>query len=128
MNPTISGDCSGEFDSGRVRDYPTKTLRKPLFLKGYQMITKQLSGTEIVSKLRQADVLIAQDKTVPEVCREIGVSQRHACRTLKQSRNIQRYEWTLLVPDADAVEAFQKQIERWPRYGYRRMNCARTAG
>lgn len=37
---------------------------------------KQFSGTEIVGKLRQADVLIAQGKTVPEVCREIGVSQQ----------------------------------------------------
>jgi putative transposase len=37
-------------------------------------MAKQLSGTEIVGKLRQADVLIAQGKTVPEVCREIGVT------------------------------------------------------
>jgi len=35
---------------------------------------KRVSGTEIVSKLRQADVLIAQGKTAPEVCREIGVT------------------------------------------------------
>jgi putative transposase len=39
-------------------------------------MSKQLSGTEIVGKLRQADVLLAQGKTVPEVCREIGVSQQ----------------------------------------------------
>ena len=37
---------------------------------------KQVSGTEIVGKLRQADVLIAQGKAVPEVCRELGVSQQ----------------------------------------------------
>jgi putative transposase len=37
---------------------------------------KQFSGTEIVGKLRQADVLIAQGKTVPEVCREIGVTSQ----------------------------------------------------
>ena len=37
---------------------------------------KKFSGTEIVGKLRQADVLIGQGKTVPEVCREIGVSQQ----------------------------------------------------
>ena len=35
---------------------------------------KKYSGTEIVGKLRQADVLIGQGKTVPEVCREIGVT------------------------------------------------------
>jgi putative transposase len=39
-------------------------------------MAKQLSGTEIVGKLRQADVLLAQGKTVPEVCREIGFSQQ----------------------------------------------------
>jgi len=37
---------------------------------------KQFSGTEIVGKLRQADALIAQGKNVPEVCRELGVSQQ----------------------------------------------------
>jgi transposase-like protein len=37
---------------------------------------KSFSGTEIVGKLRQADVLISQGKTVPEVCREIGVGSQ----------------------------------------------------
>ena len=34
------------------------------------------SGPQIVAKLRHADVLIGQGKTVPEVCREIEVSQQ----------------------------------------------------
>ena len=37
---------------------------------------KCVSGTEVVGKLRQADVLIAEGKTVPDICREIGVSQQ----------------------------------------------------
>ena len=37
-------------------------------------MAKQLSGTEIVGKLRQADVQLAQGKNVPEVCRELGIS------------------------------------------------------
>ena len=37
---------------------------------------KRFGGTEIVGKLREADVLIGQGKSVPEVCREIGVSQQ----------------------------------------------------
>ncbi len=37
---------------------------------------KKHSGPQIVAKLRQADVLIGQSKTVPEVCREIEVSQQ----------------------------------------------------
>jgi hypothetical protein len=40
------------------------------------LVKKKFSGTEIVGKLRQADVLIGQGKNVPDVCREIGVSQQ----------------------------------------------------
>jgi hypothetical protein len=35
---------------------------------------KRYSGPQILSKLRQADVLIGQSKTVPEVCKEINIS------------------------------------------------------
>ncbi len=37
---------------------------------------KKHSGPQIVAKLRQADVLIGQGKSVPEVCRDIEVSQQ----------------------------------------------------
>ena len=37
---------------------------------------KRHSGPQIVAKLRQADVLIGQGKTVPEVCRDIEVSEQ----------------------------------------------------
>ena len=37
---------------------------------------KKHTGPQIVAKLRQADVMIGQGKTVPEVCREIEVSQQ----------------------------------------------------
>ncbi len=37
---------------------------------------KRHSGSQIVAKLRQADVLIGQGKSVPEVCKEIEVSQQ----------------------------------------------------
>ena len=37
---------------------------------------KRYGGPQIVAKLRQADVLIGQGKTVPEVCKEIEVSQQ----------------------------------------------------
>lgn len=45
-------------------------------MKGYRTMAKQFSGTEIVGKLRQADVQLAQGKNVPEVCRELGISQQ----------------------------------------------------
>jgi len=34
------------------------------------------SGPQVVAKLRQADVLIGQGKTVPEVCKQIEVSEQ----------------------------------------------------
>jgi putative transposase len=37
---------------------------------------KKHNGTQIVAKLRQADVLIGQGKSIPEVCREIEVSEQ----------------------------------------------------
>ena len=37
---------------------------------------KRFSGPQIVAKLRQADVLIGQGKTVPAVCKEIEISQQ----------------------------------------------------
>lgn len=36
---------------------------------------KRHTGTQIVAKLRQADILIGHGKTVPDVCKEIEVSQ-----------------------------------------------------
>ena len=37
---------------------------------------KRHSGPQIVAKLRQSDVLIDQGKSVPELCREIEVSEQ----------------------------------------------------
>jgi len=37
---------------------------------------KKHTGTQIVAKLRQADVLIGQGKTIPGVCKEIEVSEQ----------------------------------------------------
>ena len=37
---------------------------------------KRFSGPQIVAKLRQADILIGQGKSVPQVCKEIGISQQ----------------------------------------------------
>jgi putative transposase len=37
---------------------------------------KRYTETQIVSKLRQADVLIGKGQTVPDICREIEVSQQ----------------------------------------------------
>lgn len=36
---------------------------------------KKHSGPQIVAKLRQADVLVGQGKSIPEVCKEINISE-----------------------------------------------------
>jgi len=62
---------------------------------------KRFSGPQIVAKLRQADVLIGQGKNVPEVCKEIEISQQTYYRwrqkyggmspnMIKQLRNLQK--------------------------------------
>jgi transposase-like protein len=35
---------------------------------------KKHSGPQIVAKLRQSDILIGQGKTIPEICKEIDVT------------------------------------------------------
>ena len=37
---------------------------------------KKHTGTQIVTKLRRADILIGQGKTIPEVCKEVEVSEQ----------------------------------------------------
>jgi putative transposase len=39
-------------------------------------MAKRFTSSQIVSKLRQADVFIGQGKNVPDVCRELEVSQQ----------------------------------------------------
>jgi len=49
---------------------------------------KRFSGPQIVAKLRQADVLIGQGKSVPEVCKEIEISQQTYYRWRQKSSRI----------------------------------------
>ena len=39
-----------------------------------ELMKKRHGGPQIVSKLRQADILIGQGKSVPEVCKELDVT------------------------------------------------------
>ena len=45
---------------------------------------KRFSGPQIVAKLRQADILIGQGKAVPQVCKEIEISQQTYYRWRKK--------------------------------------------
>ena len=63
---------------------------------------KCFSGPQIVAKLRQADVLISQGKTVPEVCKEIEISQQTYYRW--------RQKYGGMIPDMiKQLKAVQKE-------------------
>ena len=44
--------------------------------KDKQMARKRFSVEQIINHLREAEVLLAQGKTVGEICRQIGVSEQ----------------------------------------------------
>ena len=80
---------------------------------------KRYTGAQIVAKLRQADVLIGKGKTVPEVCREIEVSEQTYYRwrqkyggmspeMIKELRELQKQHARLKKVVAD--QALDKQI------------------
>jgi len=86
---------------------------------------KRHSGPQIVAKLRQADVLIGQGKTVPEVCKEIEVSEQTYYRwrqkyggmspdMIKQLRALQKENARLkkLVADQALDNAILKEAAR----------------
>ena len=86
---------------------------------------KKFSGTEIVGKLREADVLIGQGKDVPEVCREIGVSSQTYYRwrnkyggmrpdMVKQLKELQKENTRLrsVVADQAVDIAILKEVAR----------------
>ena len=73
---------------------------------------KKHSGPQIVAKLRQADVLIGQGKNVPEVCKDIEVSEQTYYRwrqkyggmspeMIKQLRSLQKENKRLRTVVAD---------------------------
>jgi transposase-like protein len=83
---------------------------------------KRFSGPQIVAKLRQADVLIGQGKTVPELCKELEISQQTYYRwrqkyggmspdMIKQFRAIQKENVRLrkLVADQALDNAILKE-------------------
>jgi hypothetical protein len=55
--------------------YERITDSRGIFFERSLLMKKKFSGPQIVAKLRQADILIGQGKKIPEVCREIDVSE-----------------------------------------------------
>jgi transposase-like protein len=86
---------------------------------------KKHTGTQIVAKLRQADVLIGQGKTVPEICKELEVSEQTYYRwrqkyggmnpdMIKQLRTLQKENTRLrkVVADQAIDNAILKEASR----------------
>jgi transposase InsO family protein len=58
---------------------------------------------------------------VDKARRELGVSQRKACRVLKQARSTQRYKPELPDKDKPVIRDMLQLHVKHPRYGYRRI-------
>ena len=53
------------------------------------MPSKRYKTEEIIHKLREAEVLLGQDTTVPEVCKQLGVSEQTYYRWRKRYGGMQ---------------------------------------
>jgi len=48
------------------------------------MPSKRYNAEEIIHKLREADVLLGQDKTIAQVCKQLGITDQTYYRWRKQ--------------------------------------------
>jgi len=57
--------------------------------------------------------------------KNLGISERRACRALKQNRSTQRYESKQPAKDRELITEIHKQVKRKKhlRYGYRRVTA-----
>jgi len=60
---------------------------------------------------------------VKKVCKELGVSQRRACRVLGQHRAVQRYPVRIKTDEAALTESIITLASQYGRYGYRRITA-----
>lgn len=51
------------------------------------------------------------------------MSERRACRAIKQPRSTQRYRTRKRDDEAAIVERMHELVRRWPRFGYRRVHA-----
>ena len=80
---------------------------------------KKLSAGQIINQLRKAEVGLANGKMVKQVCRELGVSERKACRVLGQARSTQRRIPKRREDEEALRQGVVKVARRFGRYGYR---------
>ena len=90
---------------------------------------KKLSAGQIINQLREVEVGLANGKRVKQVCRELGVSERKACRVLGQARSTQRRIPKRREDEEALRQGVVKVARRFGRYGYRMVTgMLRTQG
>ena len=72
------------------------------------MPRKRFSVEQIINHLREADVLLAQGRTVGEVCRQIGVSEQSYYRWRKEYGGMR-------VEQAKRLQELEKENSRLKR-------------
>lgn len=93
------------------------------------MAKKQYKPERIIRMLRQAEVLASQGKTVPEITRELYVSERRSCRVLSISRSVQRHQPRRQEDEERLRRDIVRLAGQYGRYGYRRITTLlRTKG
>ena len=60
---------------------------------------------------------------VEHVQQKLSVSQRRACRAVRQPRSTQRYPRKVRDDEAAIVKRMHELVRRWPRFGYRRIHA-----
>ncbi|MBN1885900.1 MAG: transposase [Candidatus Krumholzibacteriota bacterium] len=69
------------------------------------MSRKRYSTEQIITKLREAEVLLSQGRTVPEICRQLGVSQNTYYRWRKEFGGLE-------IDQARKLKALEKENSR----------------
>jgi len=58
---------------------------------------------------------------IDKLCRKLGISERRACKALRQHRSTQRYKLKQVEKDKPLINDMLKLSLKHPRYGYRRI-------
>jgi putative transposase len=89
---------------------------------------KNRTPAQIINHLRRAEVELAAGRTVREVCKELGVRERRACRVLGQARSTQRRSPKGRPDEAALRHDVVRLAERFGRYVYRMVTGMLRSG
>ena len=87
---------------------------------------KKFTAEQIIGKLREAEVWLAQGKTVPEVVRKLGVTEQTYYRWKREYGGL-RTDQAKRLKDLGKENARLKRLvwmaREYGRYGYRRITA-----